>query len=57
MGVNNMTKSQMKWAKQHDWFITARCRKGVYSVTVSETEESTVIKFTCFTALKIWAGY
>lgn len=48
-----MTKKQIKWASQHDWFLFA----GKDCVTVYDSLLDKAITIESFKALKIWAGY
>jgi hypothetical protein len=54
-----MTFQQIKWAKQHDWFVSA-LNGTVVAIDAytkdGEYFESTV-RFTDFRELYIWAGY
>lgn len=55
-----MTASQLRWAAQHDWFISVvyddiENESGVY---VRGCDSGEVIDcFFCFDTLKEWAGY
>ena len=50
-----MTKQQIKWASQHDWYV---CHSDILKrVTVWEQETMQTVCFTDFKELKTWAGY
>ncbi len=48
-----MTESEIKWASQHDWFISAS--NGV--VVAMDSGIGKTEFFTDFKELKNWAGY
>lgn len=60
-----MRLNQVEWAKQYDWFRSAREVDGIWFVTVEEGIYSTISKtwhyqeleFKWFNELKAWAGY
>jgi len=55
-----MTASQVRWATQHDWFISSTHIGHVYTVTVSSDRpewNTANIQFTDINKLKAWAGY
>lgn len=55
-----MTKEQVAWAKQHDWFISSRydSKTDSYIVTVQDDfMAGWEIEFCNFNDLKTWAGY
>ena len=49
-----MTRLQVRWASQHDWFISSKWRGNGYEVTVQGHHPET---FTNIERLKQWAGY
>ena len=53
-----MNRSQMVWASCHDWYVDAgyKSRAG-YMVRVRDSQTNEVSEFTCFSKLKVWAGY
>lgn len=52
-----LTTSQIKWAAQHDWFITEHyIVPGTIVVRDDEVKEG-FLKFNGFKKLKEWAGY
>ena len=60
-----MTASQVRWASQHDWFLSSKQTDYVYTVIVTGYEWSDMLKeyypiplqFTDINELKAWAGY
>ncbi len=57
-----MTKQQIEWAKQHDWFVTDDpFLNGVWVQEVMRAPDGSYQTspkhFTDFSALRIWAGY
>ena len=48
-----MTYLQIKWASQHDWFLTARGNKVLVRGDNGEPNKW----FSDYTALRTWAGY
>ncbi len=61
-----MNLEQVNWAKQHDWFVSAREVDGIWFVTAQEilppaVEGGEYLKqqqeFKWFKELKEWAGY
>lgn len=52
-----MTHKQIKWAKQHDWFLRCAVRDNKKAVVVADTLVSTEIVFTDYQLLRHWAGY
>ena len=62
-GENEMTRTQLEWAKQHDWYIgsaidtkTNECTAYVRDVDTSRLADRTKM-FLNFKELMIWAGY
>ena len=61
--VNTMTLEQVKWASEHDWFITYTTNNGIYGVIAKDDYSidgklhSKDVDFTDFKELRIWAGY
>lgn len=51
-----MTKTQIDWAAQHDWFEAADDTTGTVWVR-GDVGEPRMIQFTDYRALKAWAGY
>ena len=60
-----MTVSQVRWASQHDWFLSSKATSTgfkvtvedfVYRVTTGQYESAKTI-FTDINELKAWAGY
>lgn len=60
-----MTEAQVKWAKQHDWYVSAwSLGSGVWHVRVEEhvvmpsgNVTDRQLCFTDFAKLRAWAGY
>lgn len=55
-----MTKQQVKWASQHDWYIGDVEHDGYRAVLVRDyhpSGEYFVNTFSDFNKLKKWAGY
>tara|TARA_R110000822_G_scaffold53019_2_gene136851 strand:- start:493 stop:675 length:183 start_codon:yes stop_codon:yes gene_type:complete len=60
-----VNKQQIRWASQHDWFVSSECIEGEGVVTVidyisSETQPELYLThpvFTDYKELKEWAGY
>jgi hypothetical protein len=52
-----MTKEQIQWAAQHDWFITEHYINAGVIVVRDESVKDTWRKFDDFNKLKTWAGY
>lgn len=58
-----MTKQQIKWASEHDWYLGPAATDGGIlvqdHVVNMNTGESTITAkmFTDFAALRKWAGY
>lgn len=59
-----MDKQQVKWAKQHDWFVREQVWEGISSVIVVERNYSELLghweqelEFKHFNELRDWAGY
>lgn len=63
-----MTRQQMEWAKQHDWFIDTIVKLDAYpidsgyaTVVAREWQDGMNcfchIHFSDFTKLRAWAGY
>jgi len=59
-----MTRLQVRWASQHDWFISSKWRGNGYEVTVQgHTPDfrggwiESKPTFTNIERLKQWAGY
>ena len=55
-----MTKEQINWAKQHDWFINSIDGKVMVEGILTDREgnvEHLVEEFDNFLDLKEWAGY
>ena len=51
-----MTRTQVKWAAQHDWYMGATTFSGeAYSVQVIDGRK--VLTFTNLKRLYVWAGY
>lgn len=56
------TNDQIKWATQHDWFLSANWSTGSVSVCESVCGPAghwtdKVVTFTDYAALRRWAGY
>ena len=54
-----MTKQEVRWVKQHDWYMSSYCEDGEWSVYVREdlTESEPLDCFSDFESLKEWTGY
>lgn len=50
-----MSYDQVKWAKQHDWFVEAHYTDGFWAVTVRDGDEYEL--FANYESLRHWAGY
>ncbi len=48
----NFTKNQIKWASEHDWFVS-----GDASKIVCNEDGIKNVEFTNFQLLREWAGY
>jgi len=51
-----MTKSQLRWASKHDWYMSGN-RYGIVVRDYNNKAEVVPVKFTDFKSLYIWAGY
>lgn len=60
---NDMTREQIQWAHQHDWFKGAHQRvegplAGEYVATVQDDMDAdNELEFSDFQELRSWAGY
>jgi hypothetical protein len=59
-----MTRQQMQWASQHDWFVDSFEFNDSFTIEVIDYDFSELngyvrndITFTSFMSLKKWAGY
>lgn len=53
-----MDKLQVRWAKQHDWFLSSFMNSdGTYTVRVYDSLNNKSVEFTECESLYIWAGY
>lgn len=53
-----MNVKQANWARQHDWYYGEQNSESGIILLVKECgNDNPVLKFTSFTALRIWAGY
>jgi len=55
-----MNNLQMKWAKQHDWYIYSYVKAftNFYTIVVrDDINKDKELEFTNFEKLTIWAGY
>lgn len=57
-----MTRQEVKWAEQHDWFLSAGGTKihGVVNMYVQvrdDTQHNAVLIFDSYKKLRAWAGY
>lgn len=53
-----MTKQQIRWASEHDWFILPLVGGVMVRDYIdNDANKPTSIKFTCFEELYAWAGY
>ena len=54
-----MTKQQVNWAKQHDWFRSVQVLDTGMTIVwcLSQRPERGVVPFTDIVKLKEWAGY
>ena len=59
-----MTASQVRWASQHDWFLSSSVIETEFAFGFMVTVRSDIpewntanIKFTDINKLKAWAGY
>jgi hypothetical protein len=50
-----MSKNQVRWAMQHDWFVSAYELDGAYIVQACDGLETET--FADFDELYAWAGY
>lgn len=50
-----MTKANLKWAKEHDWGNSARLENGLIFVRDEYLEKD--VAFGTMQQLRIWAGY
>ena len=56
-----MTDSQIKWASQHDWYVSSNsgnvfANDVVYNSKTKQSE-TTLVSFNNFSDLYTWAGY
>jgi len=51
-----MTKRQIAWASQHDWFRFDR-DGSVFVRDYDENDQLIIVEFTDYQALRAWAGY
>lgn len=56
-----MTDSQIKWASQHDWYVSNKSgyvfvNEVTYNSKTKQSE-TTLVSFNNFSDLHIWAGY
>ena len=54
---NAMTKRQIEWARQHDWFTWVREDGAVLVRDYTEDGAQTFRAFTDYRELRAWAGY
>ena len=53
-----MTKQQVRWARDHDWYLGTMSRDGQIIIFVKHDYIPFIeLEFTDFNELKIWAGY
>lgn len=55
-----LTRGQIRWASQYDWFMDWYAKDGILCVLVRTVDKEYNIKyqeFSCFESLRAWAGY
>jgi hypothetical protein len=52
-----MTHLQIKWAKEHDWFVSCLVINRMKAVQVFDTYDQHYHYFTNYELLRQWAGY
>ena len=56
-----MTDSQIKWASQHDWYVSNNSGNVFVNDVVynskTKQSETTLVSFNNFSDLYLWAGY
>lgn len=56
-----MSKQEIEWAKQHDWFIkeinAGVIVKDSYMIAGTSMMRDVISRFNDFEELKLWAGY
>ena len=58
MSTKNFTSAQIKWASQHDWYISGSESQIVGRATeYPSDDERHYATFTNFKQLRDWAGY
>lgn len=56
--MSGLTKQQMQWASQHDWFMRASESEGYVVVRDWDLAGNEVAAyFSSFAKLRAWAGY
>lgn len=52
-----MTRRQIAWAREHDWFLTLREDGAVLVRDYTPEGAQTFVAFTDYRELRVWAGY
>ena len=56
-----MTRRQIEWASQHDWFINSNATEGSVQVKQDYYKDGALVReliwFDDVNKLKVWAGY